>query len=140
LESDLKENIFVIDGRDFRTALLPVRILGFVLIAVLLRYIVLDFGDIIISQKPILYFTLLFGITVGVYMLSVQPLTALVARNAQAMEILEDFIEDENKRLDFLVDLKLYKEGSIPRPSNGKGLAMFHFERKDRKNILKIKQ
>lgn len=140
MESSLKENTFVIDGGNFRTALLPARIFGFVLIAVLMRYSVLNFGDTIISEKPVLYFGLLLGVSVGLYMLSVQPITGLVARNAQAMEILEDFIDDENARLDFLVELKLYKEGSVANPVNGRGSAKFHFERKDRISVLKINQ
>jgi hypothetical protein len=100
----------------------------------------LNFGDAIISEKPVLYFGLLLGISLGVYMLSVQPITGLVARNAQAMEILEDFIGDENERLDFLVELKLYKEGHVIDPVNGRGSAKFHFERKDRISVMKINQ
>lgn len=140
MSSNPKENTFVIDGGNFLMALVPARIIGFVLIAVLLRYSVMNFGDTIIAERPLLYFGLLLGVSLGTYMLSVHPFTGLVARNAQAMEILEDFIEDENKRLDFLVELKLYKEGTVAHPVNGKGLALFHFERKDRISILKINQ
>lgn len=140
MASNLKEDTFVIDGGNFRRALLPSRFIGFVLIAVFLRYSIMDFGDTIIAEKPFLYFGLLLGTTLGMYMLSVHQFTGLVARNAQAMEILENFIADENKRLDFLVELKLYKEGTVPNPVNGKGLATFHFERKDSISILKISQ
>lgn len=140
MDSSSNENTFVIDGKNFLKALAPARIIGFIVIAVLLRYSVLNFGDTIISEKPVLYFGLLLGISLGMYMLSVHRITGLVARNAQAMEILEDFIDDENKRLDFLVELKLYKEGIVVSPVNGKGQALFHFERKDKVSILRIKQ
>jgi hypothetical protein len=133
-------NTFIIDGGNFLTALLPARIIGFILIAVLLRYYVLDFGDTIIAEKLILYFGVLLGLSLGIYMLSVHPFTGLVARNAQAMEILEDFIDEEDKRLDFLVELKLYQEGTVVHPINGKGLATFRLDRKDRISILKINQ
>lgn len=140
MSSNFKEDTFVIDGGSFLAALLPARIIGFVVIAVLLRYSVMNFGDTIIAEKPFLYFGLLLGTSLGMYMLSVHQFTGLVARNAQAMEILENFIADENKRLDFLVELKLYQEGMVTDPVNGKGLALFHFERKDRISILKINQ
>lgn len=139
-ENTLARNSSVIlNGGTYRTTLLPTRIIGFIVIAVLLRYSVLNFGDTI-AEKPFLYFGLLLGTTLGFYMLSVHPATALVARNAQALEILEDFIDDEDKRLDFLVELKLYKEGAVARPVNGKGSAVFSLEVKDRISTLKINQ
>lgn len=118
---------------------MPVRVLGFIFIAVLLRYTILNFGDTI-ATKLVLYWSLLSGISLGIYMLSVHPITRVAARNAQFMEILEDFIADENERLDFLVELERRQEGRVASPVNGKGSALFHLERKDRKSILKIHQ
>lgn len=140
MSSTPKENTFVINGGSYLRTLLPTRIIGFVLIAILLRFSIFNFGDTIITTKPLLYFGLLLGTALGIYMLTVHPATGLVARNAQALEILEDFIDDENKRLDFLVELKLYKEGTVVRPVNGKGSAVFSLESKDKINVLKIDQ
>lgn len=146
MNSTQKENTvavngtFILNGGTYRTTLLPTRIIGFIVIAVVLRYSILNFGDTTISEKPLLYFGLLLGITLGLFMLSVHPATALVARNAQALEILEDFIDEEDKRLDFLVELKLYSEGTVARPVNGKGSAVFSLEVKDRISTLKISQ
>jgi hypothetical protein len=137
--SSFSNSTFVLDGGDFQAAFLPTRIIGYVVIALLLRYSILNFGDTT-TRNPIMYFSLLLGISLGVYMLTVHPATALVARNAQALKILEDFIEDEDKRIDFLVELKLHKEGTIIRPVNGNGSATFHLKHKDKISTLKISQ